>query len=361
MKLSAPKTIDDIDVGWLTAALCENGFLEADNKVVSFERKILGEARGFLSCVAHYCLSFDNDPGPEAPSSLVVKIETDSEAYREISQNLHAFEREIKFYQTVAPEAPIRLAKTYATVCQPPNYAIVMEDLSHCTPGDQLIGMPYQQVEKLAAQLAQFQAKYWENELLAALDWMPTDNEVELHFQEHWPSFVEHYGEMIGPAAVTAGERMAPHMRWIHDELQRAPKTVMHFDLREDNMLFGPIDTEDEFIIVDWQLTIRGCGAYDVARIMSGSETPEQRRGHQVEICKVWHEALLAHGVTGYSFEDALYHFKLSVMATCANPVNFHKAVLTKPEGRTPLLMKALSTRCFDAVLELDATELLPD
>ncbi|MEM8549352.1 MAG: oxidoreductase family protein [Verrucomicrobiota bacterium] len=357
---SAPQYIDDITPAWLTAALRENGHLPSDVAIVETEHKILGEAVGFLSYVVHYRLFFDKQPGAETPRCLVVKIETDSEAYREISQTLHAFEREIKFYQTVAPAAPIRLAKAYATICQPPHYAIVMEDLSHCTPGDQLVGMPYQQVEKLATTLAKFQAKYWESEHLAALDWMPTDNEVELHFQEHWPSFVEHYGEMIGPAAVAAGERMAPHMPWIHDELQHAPKTVMHFDLREDNMLFGAVDTEEEFIIVDWQLAVRGCGAYDVARIMAGSETPEQRRGHQVEICKVWHEALLAHGVTGYSFDDALYHFKLSVMATCANPVNYHKAILTKPEGRTPLLMKALSTRCFDAVIELEATDLLP-
>ena len=359
MHPTPPKHVDDITPAWLTAALRVRGHLPGDVEVIKTNRRILGEGVGFLSVMAHYALIFDRKPPPGTPSSLVVKLETQAEKYRKIVDELHAFEREIRFYEEVGPTAPLRLPKMYYTIREPHCCALVMEDLSYCQPGDQLAGMTCAQVEQIGGEIAKLQAMYWNNERLAALDWMPSTNNVEKHFQEEWPSFVDHYGGMIGPEAVTTGEKMFPRIHWIFEELGRAPKTICHYDLREDNILFGIPGTPEESIIVDWQLAIRGAGAYDIARLMAGSETPEQRRGHQLEICRHWHNALIENGVTGYSFDEALTHFKLSLMACAGNPVVCHKAVLEDNTGRTPLLMKAICQRTFASVLELDAVDLL--
>ncbi|MEM9226870.1 MAG: oxidoreductase family protein [Verrucomicrobiota bacterium] len=357
----APKNIDDITPAWLTDALCENDFLEADNEVVSFERKIIGEGTGYASRMGLYKLTLAQ-PSAKAPASLVVKIEPETEQQMEVLEEYNTFEREIRFYREIAPKINLRVPKMYFAYAEHPCYAIGLEDLSHCTPGDQLIGMPYDQVERVVRSLAKFQAMYWQNERLAALDWMPTENNLERAFEEsHWQGFLRVLGKTVSPEGIAAGERFRHHIHWIETQINAAPKTLVHYDLREDNMLFGQPGTPDEFIIVDWQVTVRGCGAYDVARLMAGSETPQQRQGHQLEILRTWHDALLAHGVTGYSFEDALYHFKLCLMSYCSIPVFFHEFLDLVGGERNPKLLSAMAERGFAAVVELNATNILPE
>ncbi|MEM8549350.1 MAG: oxidoreductase family protein [Verrucomicrobiota bacterium] len=357
---AAPKNIDDITPAWLTDALRENGFLEAGNTVVSYERKIIGEGTGYASRMARYALTLAQ-PSSLAPASLVIKIEPETEQQQAVMNEFHTFEREIRFYREIAPTAPLRLPRIYFTYAESPRFAIGMEDLSHFTPGDQLIGMPYDQVERVVTALAKLQAMYWQNDHLDTLDWMPTENNFERAFDDsHWQGFCRVLGKTVSTEGIAAGERFRHHIHWIEEQINAAPKTLVHYDLREDNMLFGQPGTADEFIIVDWQVTVRGCGAYDVARLMAGSETPAQREGHQLEILRTWHDALLAHGVTGYSFEDALYHFKLCLMSYCSIPVFFHEFLDLVGGERNPKLLAAMAQRGFAAVVELNATDILP-
>ena len=76
--------------------------------------------------------------------------------------------------------------------------------------------------------------------------------------------------------------------------------------------------------MVDWQLTMWGPGAYDVARLVGGSIRPEGRGGHHEEIVAGWHESLLAGGVTDYSREEAWDDYRLSAVMATLNPVLFH-------------------------------------
>ncbi|MEO0794793.1 MAG: oxidoreductase family protein [Verrucomicrobiota bacterium] len=358
MALIAPTQIDDITPAWLTTAMIENGNLESDNAVVDFERRIIGEGRGYGSRMAHYTLKVAYT-SKLAPPSLVIKIEPASKEQVDNMIRMNTFEREIRFYQDVAPTAPLRLPKVYFTLAQPPCFAIAMEDLSDLTPGDQLIGMPVDQVERVIGLIAKLQAKYWHNDALAALEWMPEEYNIRDAFEEsNWQSFREGLGQAISPEAIQTGELFRHHIDWIENEINHAPKTIVHYDLREDNMLFGEPETDEEIVVVDWAVCVRGCGAYDVARLMGGSETPSQRRGHQIEILKTWHDALVANGVDDYSFEEALYHFRICAMSFCSIPVYFHR--YAEMGGRAPKLLEVIAQRAFESVLELEATSVLP-
>lgn len=357
---AAPSHIDDITPAWLTDALWENGTLEPGNEIFKAERTIIGEGSGYASRMARYDLTYGH-PTATSPASLIVKIEPETAQQQEVMEQFHTFEREIRFYREIAPTAPLRLPEIYFTVAEPPRYAIVMEDLSHLTPGDQLQGMPHEQVKRVVTAMAELQALYWSNDRLAALDWMPTENNFTAAFsEEHWQGFLKLLGSAVSPEGLAAGERFRHHIAWIEQQINQAPKTIAHYDLREDNMLFGQPGTPEEFIIVDWQVAIRGCGVYDVARLMGGSETPAQRAGHQLEILHAWHDTLLAHGITGYSLDEALYHLKLSTMSYCSIPVFFHEFALKIGGERNFPLLSAMAQRGFQAVVELDATDVLP-
>src|SRR5262249_50186283 len=135
------------------------------SRIRAVESTVIGEGVGYLSSVARVKLIYDEPEAVEsgAPATVVVKIEPANEIFRRLGQQFHAFEREIRFYREVASRVNVRLPKVYYTLAEPPNYAIVMEDLGHCTPGDQLAGMHERQVLSTTQIVARLQAQFWNN------------------------------------------------------------------------------------------------------------------------------------------------------------------------------------------------------
>ena len=208
-------------IGWMKFC-AKLAFSASGTRVVSVESTVIGEGVGYLSSVARVKLGYDPPGAVEngAPASVVVKIEPANEVFRRLGQQFHAFEREIRFYREVAGRVDVRLPKIYYTLDEPPNYAIVMEDFGYCTPGDQLAGMHEQQVLTAARIMGRLQAQFWNNAALGSLEWMPATWDLWKHFSDHWPSFVGHCRQWLGPEHLLLGQRVAKHGRWIIEQME---------------------------------------------------------------------------------------------------------------------------------------------
>jgi Phosphotransferase enzyme family len=195
---------------------------------------------------------------------------------------------------------------------------------------------------------------------LQQLAWMPDTWTLWKHFTDHWPSFVDHCRQWIGPEHLLLGRHVSEHFDWIIEQMSAAPPTIVHCDLREDNLLFGDPGTPEEVMIVDWQLAIRGMGAYDIASIQAGSELAVERRGHPFNVLRAWHETLIEGGVKDYSYDEALRHFRLACLVCLTLPVYFHVKVIDGCIPRGKLLCESQARRHFGAALEIDAASVLP-
>ena len=354
-----PQDGDQVTPAWLTCALRAGGVLGEDAAVRECRRTVIGQGVGFLSRVLRVALTYD-PPIPSAPTSVVVKLEPDTGEFRTFGDELHAFEREIRFYREVAAVVPLRLPRLYYGEVQGAQAVLVMEDLGFATPGDQVAGMHAGQVTATVRLIGRLQGRFWNNAALAALDWMPTSNHIEIDYDGKWPSLVEHFGDAVGAAGLAVGERLlGGAAAWVEAEIERRPRTIVHSDLRADNLLFGAPGTADEVLVVDWQIAIRSMGAFDVARLMGGSELPSERRGHQFEILRAWHDALRESGVDDYAYEDAVRDFRLGALAALSYPVHFHTGVIGST-GRALALAEAICRRLFTSAAEIDAASILP-
>ncbi|MCH7519941.1 MAG: DUF1679 domain-containing protein [Candidatus Dadabacteria bacterium] len=358
MPTKDPMHVEEITPKWVTHALREGGVLK-EASVKSIEKKILGEGKGFLSSVVQVKIEYDTDE-KGAPASVVVKIEPEEGEFKHFGDEMNAFQREIRFYREIADTVPIRLPKLYYAVDQPPAYSMVMEDLSHFVPGDQVVGMHEQQVITTVEEIAKLQAKYWNNEELEKLSWMPEFNDVSSDYIEKWPSFVEHYGYYLDERGLELGEKIGRFLEWKKDKILKRQRTIVHFDLREDNLMFPPPGEEGSILILDWQLAIKNIGALDVFRLMGGSEIPKERKGHQFEILKRWYDTLIHEGISNYTWEDAVYDFRLGALSFLCNPVHFHTGIIGVG-GRTQKLAEAIFTRSYASAVEIDAGSILPE
>ncbi len=358
MPIKDPMHVKEITPQWIDHALKEGGFLK-DACVKSIEKKVIGDAKGFLSSVVRVGIEYDTKE-QDAPASVVVKIEPEEGGFKDIGDELNAFQREIRFYKDVAAKLSIRLPKLYYAVDKPPAYSMVMEDLSYFVPGDQVVGMHERQVMTTVEEIARIQARYWNNAALEELDWMPDTNSMSDDYADKWESFVEHFGYCLSDKGRELCGKLALSIGWKDDERQKRQKTIVHSDLREDNLLFPPEGSEGSILILDWQLAIKGIGAFDVARLLGGSELPMERKGHQFNVLKRWHDTLIEQGVTNYSWEEAVYDFRLATLSYLCYPVHFHREII-EAQGRTKLLAEAIFTRSFATAVEIEAGSVLPE
>ena len=356
MDTAGQRPEERISVEWL------NDVVFADligNPVVEMQTAVIGEGRGFLSDTVAIDLSHEKPQPEDRPRSVIVKMkprlhpeQTDMEV------ELRGFEREIAFYRDVAPNLPIKLPEIYFIDDSERDGLIVMENLSHLNPGDQVRGVTQEQGLAVASQIAHLHARYWDNDALKQLDWVPLmDHFNTENFARDWPDFAEEYHLRLGPQAMRVGEWMAENIDALEAEIASRPLAFIHGDLRADNVLLSDDGTGS--VIIDWQLASRHLAAFDVVRFMGGSEPEAERAGHQKEFMDAWGDVLRAEGVSTYTAEDALHDFRLASLHCLTIPVKVRTFFGDDPSARQGRLLDAQVQRFFSAVHELQADEAL--
>jgi len=346
-----PQTPDEITPEWLNSVLKKSGIL-FDSNVLSLEKESLGEGRAWLSNILKLEVDYTQS-SKYLPKSFILKMLSKSR-FREADYELAAYQREINFYQQIAPKLTIRLPKLYYSESGANCNFMLMEDLSQLSAGDLITGMEHGFVLSTLEELAKVHAAYWSSSELDSLDWIPRTNNLDIDYIENWESFVALCGHFIDPEALKVGEKLKANITWLSSEIDSRPQTLIHDDIKADNLLYGEASIEKSVVILDWQFPIRSIGAIDVARLIGGSQTPPERNGRQFEVLRYWYDKLLEEGVPRYSWEEAQRDFRLGALYCLTFPVHFHKGV-TRAEGRAFDYVKALYSRLFLFALEIDA------
>lgn len=351
-----PRSLEDITTEWLN----EHVFPEhQDNPARELTKATIGDDRGFLSQTVRVETSRSR-PSSHLPETFVVKIRPDDEVSRKAEAVLNGFEREVRFYADVAGGTDARLSEIYFADSDNDGAALVMEDLTHFKGGDQVIGLSHQQVSSVVDAIAPIHAAYWNHPKLDDFHWAPTADHFNLDsFADAWPAFEEEYGLRIGPDARSIGRYLACHIDSLEAKVASRPRSIVHGDLRADNILFGMDEHVGQVMILDWQLVMRNLAALDIARLYGGSEPILERSSRHRDVVALWHDALARSGVENYSEDDAWNDFRLAALHCISIPVKVHALFSKTPFKRGAQLRDAMAQRFFACAVEVDAIEAL--
>jgi hypothetical protein len=394
-----PASPEELSCDWLTNALREGGVLR-EARVAAVEQEVLGVGEGFMGRVVRLHLDLDR-PEPEVPSKLIAKIPTDLEENRAIGELLGAYEREILFYTDLAAGLPLRTPRVYYSAMDGSRtskseasmaamldrwpmwlirwmmvlvtwiarrrgrrYVLLVEDLSPGESGDQVAGCSAADARHVLAAIAKVHASYWNSPFLSSAYWLRRQdlNPRTMHsmFLRNLPSFSERFR----PSAPAS---FATSLEWLEKravELLRAlyastPETLLHCDLRLDNIMFPPVDRRDPDSIgfFDWQLTGRGPGTYDVAYFLSGALGADVPAEVELDLLRGYHEDLVANGVRDYAFDECLRDYRRALLAV------LHRISSTDTmelgEGRGVDLIEAWLSRTLARLRDVDLDSLL--
>jgi len=198
---------------------------------------------------------------------------------------------------------------------------LLLEDLSPMRPGDQLQGCTVAQVDAAVQELVGLHAPLWDSPVLhehpqlSSSSGLADPDVLAGALQAVVPGFIERYGAAFAPDEVDFYERLTTSARgWI----AARPKahSLVHSDYRPDNLMFGTdTDGRPTVAAVDWQGFGKGCALSDVSFVIGNSLLPEDRRADEERIVRGYHEALVAAGVDGYSWDECWDEYSRSLLS----------------------------------------------
>jgi aminoglycoside phosphotransferase (APT) family kinase protein len=262
-------------------------------------------------------LAVEYAPGHDAglPTTMFVKRNLERFSFPD-----EMYSTEVRIYRDVLPGLPIEQPVVYALESGDDDIAftIVMEDLTR-RPGTRLgiVTEPVtvEEVAGLLGTLATVHAAWWGGERLGReAPWLtpPLDN-PQMNF---WRD--------IGPRLVTRhlakGHRapLVDRQVWTDDALwngfermlvstDTAPHTLLHGDVHAGNVYY--VDGRRGGLL-DWQLSLRGCWALDVAYLLTTALDPDQRAGNERALIDGYLGELAALGVEPPPFDDAWLQYR---------------------------------------------------
>jgi hypothetical protein len=248
-------------------------------------------------------LTFTYSEPCDGPETLVAKVPSHDPTSRNAGVALGTYRKESNFYMQLRDKVQIRAPFCHYVdfddaTCE---FVLLLEDLAPAVQGNQITGCTPDEAALAVDQLPNLHAPMWGDPKLAEMTWLVggygenpegTGSFLGMLYQ----GFKARYLERIDPDILELAERMLTKTVQMYD-LGDRPKTLQHSDYRLDNMLFGTAEGGPPIAIVDWQTLANGYGIADLSYFMGAGLTVEDRRKHEEDLVKLYHEGMVGRGV----------------------------------------------------------------
>ncbi len=347
---------------WLTGTLRAAGVLR-DARVVSPGIQPISPGRGMAGRVVRLHPAYDREE-TGAPRNLVAKFPSEQGPTRSLAGLLRLQEREQGAYTELAGRLGLPVPRLYAAVPGDGGFVLLLEDIGPAQEGDLLRGCSLDQAWSIVEQLACMHAAWWQAPDLDALSWLPSPNSAEVidlmarHGRSAWAEFRHRFGAHMPGPILKLGAALSTD-RSVLDRLARPPWTLVHGDMRVNNVLFSTEPPPRPLAFIDWQTVVRGRAPMDLATLFVSSLQPDDRRVAEAELIPRYHDLLVEKGVREYPLEECRLDYRLAVVNQFAQVIVL-SSLLKVEERLEDGVGAATGGRLVAALLDLDVMDLVP-
>lgn len=252
---------------------------------------------------------------------LIVKVA--NEELKEIFNFLDFYEKEIFVYENILPKQNIlAYPNCYFSHYDKSkgDFILVMQDLAYKYKITQLEGCNEVVLMKVLKQLALFH-NYWHDHYIIYSQNLAGWNREQLIFNQEdfencWKNCWNIFAEYMPVEFMEQHEKMKRKYMKIWEGINTEPKSIIHFDLRLDNLIFS----EESHLkaIIDWQLARVGNIAYDVSLLIVGNLNVTDNSQYQKLL-----QYYYCHLTINYSYEDFIHDFRKSLLCHFYREINY--------------------------------------
>lgn len=262
---------------WLTAALTSAGV--ADGATVTDVDFAGFIGTGQTGRNARFALTWSDPEG--RPPTVVAKIPSADAGTRASGFANGSYAKEWLFYDRVAPTLDISVPTCHVALFDESasDFVLLLEDISGSEQGDQLEGLSADRLSAAIAELVRLHSPHFGSPDLSQLlhfgsgaPGSPGERIalLKLVYEAMLPGFLDRLGDRLDDDVAQLASDFVPLATdWL--DSTDTPDTLVHFDYRADNLLFGVDDDAPAVVVVDWQTLGASLGACDLAYLVSGS------------------------------------------------------------------------------------------
>ncbi|WP_040494838.1 phosphotransferase [Ilumatobacter nonamiensis] len=371
-----PQRPHELTAEWFTE------IIGTDATVTDVRQVEIGTNVGFMGEVHRCHLTWDRVDGG-LPDSVIVKVPTQVDENFAAGDALQSYEREIVVYQELAPSLGLPLPRyLYGAMDPDPapwlekpvrflfehlplrgvnwligrflrfagkskrRYILVLEDIVDARAPAQMVGGSFDDAAQALEVLARFHAANWmRTDAAATYHRIWPMNRASKVFQASYlrnrDHFIEQYGAVVDDSVLAHLDDIQTRVPEISDALAEEPWTLLHGDYRLDNLLFRP---NGEIVVLDLQGLGSGRPAVDVAYFITTALTAEHC-AEEVALLRVYHDALVEAGITGYSFDQLRRDCDLTKEMLAHRIVGSADVLDTSIDGKQGALMDMMQLR----------------
>ncbi|QLL05417.1 phosphotransferase [Mycobacterium vicinigordonae] len=275
----------DLTAEWLTATLGAGAVAELTTERIG---------TGQMSECYRIGLTYSAGSGP---ASVVLKVAASDPVSRQTGLTLGLYEREVRFYQDIAPRLGGAVAPCYHAAIDTSSgvFDLLLADAWPATVGDEITGATTEQATLAVSELGHLHGPLLGEGALANLPWLNRDTPVnQAMISALYADFVNRYGDQIAPEHRDVCERLVDAFDGYQaqEAARGGPHGLMHGDFRLDNLLFGDPGADRKLTVVDWQTVSWGPAFADLAYFLGCAVPSEQRRATYDALLRAYHEAL---------------------------------------------------------------------
>ncbi|HEV2365934.1 MAG TPA: phosphotransferase [Caulobacteraceae bacterium] len=285
-----PARLEAVTPQWLSAVLGAS--------VADFVAEPVGDGAGFMGVVTRLRMDY-RAAGTPGPRSVILKLPSGHAGARMQAGAFGHYAKEVAFYRNLAARAPVRTAKPLFCGFDAAGmrFCLILEDLAPARTGDQLGGLSRDEMAASVEAAAVLHGRWLGAVELQTFPWLPgLDDPTQLALAEILPRCLPRYLEFTGGSAEAAAVAgcLGPRIALLLRVLARRRRTLVHGDLRGDNLLFDGLAGPVAFI--DWQLVHKGTGLTDLAFLFTSSLATDDRRALEGELMSLYLDTLKATG-----------------------------------------------------------------
>jgi hypothetical protein len=282
----------DLTASWLTDAI-------GAGAIAGFGVERIGT--GQMSECYRVRLNYADPVGDAgSPESVVLKVAATDPMSRQTGAALGLYEREVRFYQDVAPRLGGPIAPCYhASVDATGVFDLLLGDAGPAAVGDEIAGATTEQASLAVVELGRLHGPLLGDTSLAEAPWLNRESPLsQAMITPLYAGFIDRFGDQIAPEHRLVCERLvAAFDGYLALEKEEEAegyriRGLVHGDYRLDNMLFGTDGADRALTVVDWQTVSWGPALTDLAYFLGCALRSEDRRAQYDTLLRAYHEAL---------------------------------------------------------------------
>jgi Ecdysteroid kinase-like family len=343
----------DLTASWLAAAI-------GAEAVAEFAVERIGTGQ-MSECYRVQLQYPDGAVGPGLPESVVLKVAAGDPVSRQTGSALGLYEREVRFYDDIAPRLGGPIAPCYHAAIDAATGAfdLLLGDAGPAVVGDEIAGATIEQASLAVTELGRLHGPLLSDATLAEAPWLNRESPLsQAMIAPLYAGFIDRFGDQIAAEHRVVCERLVGSFdEYVAAESQAARiQGLVHGDYRLDNMLFGTDGADRPLTVVDWQTVSWGPAFTDLAYFLGCALPVEVRRAHYDTLLRAYHDALgpgapvtLADVVDGVR-RQSFFGVMMAIVSSM---------LVERTERGDRMFMTMLQRNC-DHALDTDALAALP-